>query len=366
MILITFVISQVLGWISQSEVEDPNYWLKPRDHSNEYSENHFCGVKDDERVERVGEARSDGDWSIDDFDDSIGWREGDGLQLRWGSGSTLETNERYWRPENAGGGKFGEKSNGTLIGIHFPMREPRFTGAEYPVNTGLPLRPRRIKQLHNFLNMLSDWSHGCINFVDVNDPKYAHRITQSSIRFLSLWRYGGAYADIGGYKYGCSVNCPYWGRVNEVYAHELFHCIGQPHTAWRSDYLAACEGSNMTVDEEFFTPQPYHSVMGGPDEANRCDLKGAEDNSIEVGKATPTSVYDIVNLFPEIEGVGHCDMNAFKAFAESERCASRGPLPYKMPLLPNRRCDMIIDCPYEDVYAPPSEVDEGAHCMEHC
>ena len=122
----------------------------------------------------------------------------------------------------------------------------------------------------------------------------------------------------------------------------------------------------MTVEEEFFTPQPYHSVMGGPAEANACDLKGAEDNSITVGKATPTSVYDIVNLFPEIEGVGHCDMNAFKAFAESNRCGSRGPLPYKMPLLPNRKCDMIIDCPYDDVYAPPSEVDEGAHCMDHC
>ena len=95
-------------------------------------------------------------------------------------------------------------------------------------------------------------------------------------------------------------------------------------------------------------------------------LKGAEDPTILVGSSPPASAYDILNLFPQIEGVGHCEMNAFKKFTEADRCGARGPLPYNYPLMKNRRCDMVIDCPYDDVYAPPSMTDEGAHCMEHC
>ena len=112
--------------------------------------------------------------------------------------------------------------------------------------------------------------------------------------------------------------------------------------------------------------------MGGPHGA-KCDekgmtgaLKGAEDSSISVGTTPPASAYDILTLFPYIEGIGHCDMHKFKEWMEEERCGSRGPLPYNYPLMPIRRCDGVIDCPYEDVDAPPSMVDEGAHCMDHC
>ena len=133
----------------------------------------FCGV-DDEGLEQSGDEKAprltrSGDWSIDDFDDSVGWREGDGLQLRTSGGGTIDTKNRFWRPENSGFGKI----NGTVIGITFPKPETaandRWT--VYPDNVGLPFRPRRIRQVKNLLNLLSHWSNGCINFVDVNDPK---------------------------------------------------------------------------------------------------------------------------------------------------------------------------------------------------
>ena len=82
MIYFILLFSKVLGLITRSEVEEN--WS-----SEIWSDvEHFCGVDDVDLIENLddeenlpeeGRARA-GDWVIDDFDDSIGRREGDGLQ----------------------------------------------------------------------------------------------------------------------------------------------------------------------------------------------------------------------------------------------------------------------------------------------
>ena len=356
----------MFGLITQSKVE--NWEIQEA-----YDDGYSCGVADEDLEQSfeqlIGIARSDeaSEWSIDDFDDSIGWREGDGLQLRTSNGEGYEKKVRFYRPENSGFGRFGAQSNGTVIGISFPGI---YSGLSK--NNEVVFGKRRRRQIKNLLNMFSDWTGGCVHFVDVNDPRYAHRVSQSAIKWINLWRHSvalavGSMSGSGRLSVGCYVLFPHdWARTDNVHMHELLHCMGKPHTENRPDYLTDCEGFNGTKPD-MFTPFPYHSVMrarGG----GECDLEGAEDLSLkgsqpEIG---PASVIDILSVFPEIEGLGHCEMHTFKAFLESDTCGSRGPLPYNYPILPSRRCDGIIDCPYEDVYASPQDVDEGQHCIDQC
>ena len=97
-----------------------------------------------------------------------------------------------------------------------------------------------------------------------------------------------------------------------------------------------------------------------------CEMKNADDTSIPTKAAGAGSTYDIVDIMAKMEGKGKCDKYIFKAKAEAQTCGSKGPLPYKYPFLETRRCDMMFDCPYEDIGDGPNKVDEGAHCMEHC
>ena len=97
-----------------------------------------------------------------------------------------------------------------------------------------------------------------------------------------------------------------------------------------------------------------------------CDLKYADDHSIPAKEAGSSSTYDVVDIMSMMEGKGKCDPHLFKEKAEAQTCGSRGPLPYKYPLLETKRCDMTFDCPYEEIGDGPDKVDEGAHCMEHC
>ena len=97
-----------------------------------------------------------------------------------------------------------------------------------------------------------------------------------------------------------------------------------------------------------------------------CEMKNADDSTLPVHAAGAGSTYDLVDVMSKIEGQGKCDKHVFKAKAEAQTCGSNGPLPYKYPFLDTRRCDMMFDCPYEDIGAGSSLVDEGAQCMEHC
>ena len=97
-----------------------------------------------------------------------------------------------------------------------------------------------------------------------------------------------------------------------------------------------------------------------------CEMKNVEDASIDISIAGAGSTYDLVDILEKMEGKGKCDPKVFKAKAEAQTCGSKGPLPYKYPLLDTRRCDMMFDCPYEEIGDGPDKVDEGAHCMDHC
>ena len=143
MIYLAVLISPVPGLITQSRVSENS----SEDIFAEKSVEHFCGVEDKGLFESYWHERSD--WSIDDFDDSVGWREGDGLQLRRKNGGTVDTQVRFWRPENSGFGKFGTKSNGTVIGISFPTEETVSNDrwSSYPDNYDLPLSSRRKRQI---------------------------------------------------------------------------------------------------------------------------------------------------------------------------------------------------------------------------
>ena len=114
---------------------------------------------------------------------------------------------------------------------------------------------------------------------------------------------------------------------------------------------------------DYFSPYDFHSVLysGAP-----CEMKNADDPSISVKSAGTGSTYDLVDIMARTEGQGKCDKYLFKAKAEAQTCGSNGPLPYKYPFLEKRRCDMMFDCPYEDIGVGPSQVDEGPHCIEHC
>ena len=136
--------------------------------------------------------------------------------------------------------------------------------------------------------------------------------------------------------------------------------------------MSECEGyPDYDDDEEFFTRFDYHSVMGGGGQARRCHaegkkLKGADEGVTYVAETPAGSVYDLVDWLAEIEGQSHCDRDVFLKKIENQLCGSRGPLPVQFPLMETRRCDMQLDCPYEDMKAPDFMLDEGENCMDHC
>ena len=75
--------------------------------------------------------------------------------------------------------------------------------------------------------MITEWTGGCMNFVDVSDPRYQNRISQNIIQWKGLWRSGTAFAAAASIFDGCSLNFPRWGRRSDmVILHELMHCIG--------------------------------------------------------------------------------------------------------------------------------------------
>ena len=148
------------------------------------------------------------DWEIDDFDDSNNRRYGDGLQVS-------SKPQRYFKAENSAL----ESVEGTVIGVLFDDRPAE--GNYHPV--GKKFR----NYVKNLLNMISEWTGGCMNFVDVSDPRYQNRISQNVLHWKGLWRHGSAYAAGGSIFGGCSVNFPRWGRRSDlVVLHELLHCMG--------------------------------------------------------------------------------------------------------------------------------------------
>ena len=97
-----------------------------------------------------------------------------------------------------------------------------------PFGNYVPITNKMENYIKNLLNLITEWTDGCITFVDVNSPKYKHRITQSLITWQGLYQHGSAFAAGGGVFGGCSVNYPYWGRVDDmIIQHELFHCMGR-------------------------------------------------------------------------------------------------------------------------------------------
>ena len=133
----------------------------------------------------------------------------------------------------------------------------------------------------------------------------------------------------------------------------------------RSDRKKECADNNSTLweDGNYFTRYDYHSSMGS---GVPCELINAEDSSIPVARYRLTSTIDLMDAMSEMEGKGKCDRNIFKANAEAQTCGSNGPLSFKYPFVDRKRCDMTFDCPYEPIGVGPSQVDEGAWCMEHC
>lgn len=301
--------------------------------------------------------QAEGDaWTLADFDESEGLRPSDGLQM--------ELWDYYYRAENVGA-----PVDGTVVGVRFYQGDPIGvypSFGEDQSNRIVPLTDKMVRYYKNMLNMVTEWTGGCIRFVDVTHPAYQHRISQNLVTFNALQIWHTAYAAGGGAGGGCSVNNPYWARVEDnIIMHEFFHCMGLPHELDRSDKYKECI-TPLTPWEEgnYFTRFDYLSVMAT---GERCgELKNAQDPSLPMHEMRISSTYDVVDVMNKCEGRGKCDRNVFKAMAESQTCGSKGPLPFNYPFLDQRRCDMAFDCPYEDIGADSSKVDEGAHCMEHC
>ena len=291
---------------------------------------------------------------ITDFDETEGLRPTDGLQT---------THNGYFRSEHLG------SNEGTVVAVRFYQGDPIGTFPSHGFDSStriVPLTDKMVKYLKNLLNMVTEWTDGCIQFVDVTDPQYQHQISQSLVTFNALHAWHTAYAAGGSAHGGCSVNNPHWARTEDnIMMHEFFHCMGQGHEFDRSDKYKECvNNTSEWQDGDYFSRFDYLSVMAS---GERCaELENAEDNSIPIHGTRISSTYDLIDVMSITEGRGKCDRNVFKAKAEAQTCGSKGPLPFKYPLLDTRRCDMTYDCPYEDIGADPSQVDEGAHCMEHC
>ena len=147
-------------------------------------------------------------WAITNFDESINRRNGDGLQL-------ASRPEKFFKAENSEL----ESVEGTVIGVLFDDRPAE--GNYHPL--GKKFR----NYATNLLNMISEWTGGCTNFVDVSDPRYQNRISQNVLHWKGLWRSGYAFAAGGSMFGACSVNFPRWGRRSDlVVLHELLHCMG--------------------------------------------------------------------------------------------------------------------------------------------
>ena len=147
------------------------------------------------------------DWLITDFNESHGYRSSDGLQL--------DSESLMFRAENLGG-----TVDGTVIGVRFHK--------EGILRESVPLTDKMENYYKNLLNIITEWTDGCIQFVDVNDPRYQHRISQNLFTFYDLYYNDVAYAAQGTKFNGCSIGLPYWGRVSDhVTLHEIFHCLGR-------------------------------------------------------------------------------------------------------------------------------------------
>ena len=120
----------------------------------------------------------------------------------------------FYRPENLEG----KIIDGTVVGVRFYHGDPW--------ENYVPFTYKMENYVKNLLNSIMEWTDGCITFLDVNDPKYKHRMSQNLITWRGLYQHGSAYAAGG--SASCSVNFPYWGRVDDmVIQHELFHCMGK-------------------------------------------------------------------------------------------------------------------------------------------
>ena len=148
------------------------------------------------------------DWTIADFNETQGHRPTDGLQQVSG--------DKFYRAENLEG----KIIDGTVIGVKFYKGDPW--------KNYVPLTDKMENYFKNLLNMITEWTDGCITFLDVDSPKYKHRITQNLITWRGYYQDSAARALTSGIYGGCSVNYPYWGRINDVIIqHELFHCMGK-------------------------------------------------------------------------------------------------------------------------------------------
>ena len=151
---------------------------------------------------------AEGDWEISDFDETQGYRSTDGLQI------DIESASSWWNSENLEGKSI---IDGTIVGVVFWNQD---THRNY-----VPLTNKWKNYVKNLLHLITEWTEGCIKFLDVSDPNNKHRISQNLVTWRGLYQKDMAY--VWG-KGDCIASFPYWGRTDDnVITHELFHCFAR-------------------------------------------------------------------------------------------------------------------------------------------
>ena len=153
-----------------------------------------------------------GDWEISDFDETQGHRSTDGLQI------DVESSSSWWNSENVEGKSIIDGDDvGTIIPIVFWRQDA--------VKGFVPFTSKMENYVNNFLNLMTEWTEGCIKFLDMSHPNNRHRISQNLVTWRGLYQKNIAY--VWG-KGDCFANHAYWARTYDVtIAHELFHCFAR-------------------------------------------------------------------------------------------------------------------------------------------